>query len=296
LNQPLRHCILVQTLTFYHGLERIDCRISLLDWTGMRSREFRMALPLNVAADAQIAYEVPMGVVEVGKSEIAGSAADGPVYGRYIDGGYIPGPAYTDTCAEIHPRETLNFISASDAVSGVTLSTSVAVCDWVDPTSQPVPYPVLQPVLLASRKSCHWEGNWYPQPGDHHFHFSIFTHAPDWRHGWRAGIGANHALYAIVASPFEDAHLPPDRSYFDVVADNVMITTIKKAEDADAIIARCVEMEGKDIEVELSLAFPVNGVQQTNIIERDGIVLPLSGDRVTLAIGHHAIETFKLDV
>ncbi len=134
LNQPLRHCILIQTLTFYHAIERIDCAISLLDWNGTRSREFRMALPLNVAPDAQIAYEVPMGVVEVGKSEIAGRAADGPVYGTYTSAGYIPGPAYTDICAEIHPRETLNFMSASDQSMGVTLSTSVAACDWVDPT------------------------------------------------------------------------------------------------------------------------------------------------------------------
>jgi hypothetical protein len=49
--------------------------------------------------------------------------------GTYTSAGYIPGPAYTDICAEIHPRETLNFISASDQVMGVTLSTSVAACD-----------------------------------------------------------------------------------------------------------------------------------------------------------------------
>ena len=296
LNQPLRHCILVQTLTFYNALERIDCAIALLDWNGTRSREFRMALPLNVAPDAQIAYEVPMGVVEVGASEIAGRATDGPVYGRYTGAGYVPGPAYTDICAEIHPRETLNFVCVSDASLGVTLSTSVAVCDWIDPTRQSVPYPVLQPVLLASRKSCHSEGNWYPQPGDHHFRFSIFTHAPGWQRGWRAGIDANHTLEAVVTEPAADSDLPPDRSYFGVGTDNVMITTIKKAEDADAVIARCVEIEGRDTDVELSLAFPVKGVHQTNIIERDGVALPLSGDRLTLAVGHHAIETFRLDM
>ncbi len=296
LNQPLRHCILIQTLTFYHTLDRIDCAISLLDWNGTRSREFRLAVPLNLAHDAQIAYEVPMGVVEVGKSEIAGRAADGPVYGHYTPAGYIPGPAYTDICAEIHPRETLNFISASDPAMGVTLSTSVAVCDWIDPTLQPVPYPVLQPVLLASRKSCHSEGNWYVQPGDHHFQFSLFVHAPGWQQGWRKGMGANHPPVAIVTEPAADAALPPDRSYFGVAADNVMITTIKKAEDDEAVVMRCVELEGRDTETEFTSVFPIQGAQRTNIIERDGITIPLSGDQLTLNIGHHAIETFKLEM
>lgn len=296
LNQPLRHCLLLQTLTFYHALDRIDCAVSLLDWNGTRSREFRLALPLNLAAGAQIAYEVPMGIVEVGRSEIAGRAADGPVYGFYTAAGYIPGPAYTDICAEIRPRETQNFISASDMSLGVTLSTSVAACDWIDPTLQPVPYPVLQPILLASRKSCHSEGNWYVQPGDHHYHFSLCVHEPGWRHGWRPGIAANHALAALVPEPADDADLPPDRSYFGLAADNVMITTLKKAEDDDALILRCVELAGLDTAGRLSSVFPVRSAQQTDIIERNGTALAVEGGQLTLTLGHHAIETFRLEL
>jgi hypothetical protein len=34
---------------------------------------------------------------------------------------------------------------------------------------------------LASRRSCHGEGNWYLQEGDHHYRFSVTSHAAGWR-------------------------------------------------------------------------------------------------------------------
>ena len=40
---------------------------------------------------------------------------------------------YRQLPAEINPREIENFISASDENSGVTLSTNLAVADWIDP-------------------------------------------------------------------------------------------------------------------------------------------------------------------
>ena len=63
-----------------------------------------------------------------------------------------------------------------DAGFGVTMSSCVAVCDWIDPSREMADYPILQGILLSSHKSCHGEGNWYHQTGTHSFHFSITTH------------------------------------------------------------------------------------------------------------------------
>ena len=146
LRVALAGCRAVETLTVFNDRKQIDCDLSLLDWDGTPYREFRLAWPLDMTG-GQISYETPMAVVTVGKDEIPGAA--GHAYGRLN---------YSAACKDVHPREVQNFISASDHRFGVTMSSSVAVCDYVDPTDAQNACPVLQPVLLASRKSCHSNG------------------------------------------------------------------------------------------------------------------------------------------
>lgn len=295
--QQLKYALLVQRLICYHRLQRIDVEISLYNWIGEKSREYRMMLPVNAKESAQIAYEVPMGVVEVGKSEVEGAVTSGPVYEGYYDHSdlYVRGPAYLDICSEVHPREVQNFISAVGDDFGVTMSSSVAACDYIDPSFSVVPYPILQPILLASRRSCHSKGNWYLQGGDHHFRFSIFSHTPDWRAGRQPATAANYDLRAVVgAEPRADANLPPTHSFASVSADNLMITAIKKGEDDDSVVVRLVEMDGSDAPASVHLNFPMQAAAHTNLIEEDGQPMPLENGELPVHVGHHAIETFKL--
>ena len=295
--QPLKYALLVQRVIFYHAIKRIDVEISLYNWTGEKSREYRMMLPINAEEDAQIAYEVPMGVAEVGKSEVVGAVTDRPVYEGYDEhtGVYRSGPAYLDVCAEVHPREVQNFISAVGSELAVTLSSSVAVCDYIDPSLSTAPYPILQPILLASRKSCHSKGNWYLQAGEHHYRFSIFSHAPNWREGRKPATAANHNLIAVVdAEALPDAALPVTQSFASISVENVMITAIKKAEDDESMVVRFVELEGQDTVATFQLNFPVQSAAQTNLIEEEPHDLELKEGAVPVSIGHHAIETFKL--
>ena len=76
LTQRLTSCVIKEKLILYHPLKRIDCEVSILDWDGSPYREFRLALPV-AARDGNVAYEVPMGVVEVGKSEVSGDRRAG---------------------------------------------------------------------------------------------------------------------------------------------------------------------------------------------------------------------------
>lgn len=278
LRQDLKHCTILQTLTLYNDIKKIDFEVSLVGWDGTPSREFRMALPVNID-DAKIAYEVAMGVLEVGKDEIAGAAGE-----RYIT-----------PCKDVHPREVLNFMIASNRDFGVTMSSSVAVFDWMDPTTDPVGYPVLQPILLASRKSCHGEGNWYLQAGDHHYRFSVLSHNSDRKSGYRFGIESNTPLQVVAgAKPDLTAALAEEKSFFAVSEDNVVVSTIKKCEDDNTVIVRLYDVEGKDSEATLSPFFSVAAAEHTNIIEEEGKTIPLSGKLLKTKIGHHAIETFKL--
>jgi alpha-mannosidase len=283
LEQPLADTTVRQRVVVWNQLKRIDCEVDLNDFNGKFWREFRLALPL-AAEQPHIAYEVPMGVVEIGKDEI-------PTTGGHAYGGLT----YTDQCRDIHPRVVQNFVDASDARGGVTLSTSASVFDWIDPTTNAASKPILQPVLLASRKSCNGQGVWYPQAGDHAFRFALTTHDGDWRNGRKDGIAANHPLLVVSgATPAANASLPPEMSFASVSADNVVVSTIKKCEDDDSVIARVYDIEGKDSEVAFKLFNPIKSAVKTSLIEEGGTPLVIDGGSAKISIGHNAIETMKL--
>jgi len=283
LEQPLRNCTVRERLIVYHSLKKIDCEVSLIGWDGEPYREFRLALPV-AAADGRVAYEIPLGVLEVGSGEAKGTG--GPVYGNLV---------YDELFADIRPREVQNFLYAGDGHFGVTLTTSVAVNDYKDPTDAPVPYPVLQPILLASRRSCHGEGNWYLQEGDHHYRFSVVSHTSGWRNGYRAGIAAGSPLI-VVGNPASGpgASLPEAKSFLPFASPNIILSTMKKAENDDTVILRVFDIEGKDTEAEVGLFTPVKRAERSNIIEEEGVLLKPRKGRLVLPVGHHAVETLKL--
>ena len=276
--QHIRYAVIEQRVKVFHEQKRIDFEPSILNWEGVLYREFRMALPLNMT-DGQVAYEVPFGVVEVGKDEIKGAA----------------GERYTTVCKDMHPRGIENWIGASNSAFGVTMSSSVAVADWIDPTTNPIANQMLQPILLASRKSCHWEGNDYLQTGNHTFRFSITSHQPGWINGTAFGRQANEQLFPVWADHrLSDASLPESLSFFKTDQGNVLISTVKKAEDSDEAVVRLVDLEGKDKQIKFESFKNFNKAAYTNLIEETIKALPVSGNSLQISLGHNAIETIKI--
>ena len=283
LREVLPEGTVEEKIIIYNRIKRIDCEVALLGWDGSPYREFRLALPVN-APGGQVSYEVPMGVVEVGRSEIPGTG--GPAYGSLN---------YDEPCSTIRPREVQNFLCASDKHFGLTMSTSVAVNDYQDPTPDPEAYPILQALLLASRRSCHGEGNWYLQEGDHRFRFSITSHDPGWTNGYRAGIEANASLFPVMgARPAGRADLPEEKGFFGISAPSALVSTIKKCEDDDSVIVRLYEFEGRDGATDLTSAFALDKAESVNIIEEEGRPIPCTANGLRLKLGHHSIETLKL--
>lgn len=283
LEQTMADCTVREKLILYGSVKRIDCEVSLVGFDGNPYREYRLAVPV-AAEKGDVAYEIPFGVLEVGKGEIAGTG--GPAYGNLV---------YDELCSDIRPREVQNFLYAGDASFGLTLSTSVAVNDYKDPTDSPVAYPVLQPILLASRRSCHGEGNWYLQEGDHHYRFSLTSHAAGWQNGYRAGIAANSPPVVVAAAAGRwGSELPESKSFLPFSAGNLVLATIKKAEADDAVIVRAYDIEGKTAKAGLELIVPIRAAWRTNIIEEEGAIIKTRQGRIDLPVGHHAIETVKL--
>ncbi len=283
LELPWKNTTVRQRVVVWNSVKRIDCEVELADFDGTLWREFRLALPLALTAPA-LTYEVPMGVVRIGRDEIP--TTGGHAYGDLT---------YYEPCSAIRPRELQNFVDASDERGGVTLSADVSVFDWQDPTTNAPAGVMLQPVLLASRRSCNGQGNSYPQAGDHAYRFSLTSHTGDWRKGWRTGVAANAPLEAVAGAPSgAGARLPPEQAFLELSADNATVCTVKKAEDDDSVVVRLAEMEGRDCRAALKWFMPVRDARRASIIEDAGAPADSRGRTLRLPLGHHAIETARL--
>lgn len=274
----LAHTTVVQRIVLYHAVKRIDFEVSLLGWDGTRYREFRLAFPVR-AERGQVAYEVPFGVVEVGRSEMKGSA----------------GERYKQSMSRVRPRGIQNWIGVSGDGLAVTLSSSVAVWDYQDPTDLTTERLLLQPVLLASRRSCHGAGPWYLQQGDHHYRFSFTSHAPGWQNGHRQGVEANAPFVAVVGpSQQSRPRLTESMSFVSLDAENVVLSTMKKCEDDGTVIVRLYDDVGRSSRCSLDFFAPVLKAEETSLLEYGGEALPSDKKRVTVQIGNNAIHTLKI--
>ncbi len=283
--QSLKNSNVIQRITIYHTLKKVDFDVTLDNFNGEHNRQFRIMFPLDMKTKAsRIHYEVPMGVAEVGVDEI-----DVQPGGWGWDGTYVNHPKDT------HPREITNFISANGNGFGFTMSSCVAVADWVDPSREQADYPVLQGIMLSSHKSCHGEGNWYHQSGTHDFHFSIIGHDEDWKSGYQYGVAANHPLL-VTEKQTTGGSLPVSQEFIGVSDPFVAVTTLKKRDADNSLIIRLTEMEGVDKEVTITLPFVVKRVVATNMIEEEQGVVAGEGSALTFKIGHHSIDTYKLEL
>lgn len=274
LEQKILHAIVRQDVTLYHNLKRIYFDVTLRNWTGELYREFRTAFPVNMD-NAEIAHEVPFGSVRVGKDEIK-----------------TAGERYTPLCKDVHPRAIIDWISATDDEISVTLSSSVSAADWIDPTEHGSGKAVLQNILLASRTSCHWEGNEYSQAGNHDFHNVLTSNKAGSIQGQKIAKQKNEPLHVVVhPDTSTKSFLPETLSFFSIDSGDVMISTLKKAEDSEDIIARMYNVKDSDKKVNVSSYFDIKSYKQTNIIEEDP--KPVSSE---LQLGKYAIETFSLEV
>jgi len=272
----IRNAVIEETLTLFHKEKRLDFAVGLLNFDGEIYREFRMAMPLKMN-NGQVSYEVPFGVVNVGKDEMEGT----------------PGERHKTLCKDMHPRGIMNWISASNSQYGVTLSSSVAVADWIDPTTNPAQNIILQPLLLASRRSCHPEGNEYLQTGDHTFEFSLTSHNPGWENGYKTALGANEKMQMVInPAEYKSASLPTEMSFFSTDKQNIMISTVKLAEEANGFVVRLYDIEGKDTEVKINCFKPMHSVWQTDLLENPLNEVLRKNEEAFIKVGHHAIETF----
>jgi alpha-mannosidase len=138
--------------------------------------------------------------------------------------------------------------------------------------------------------------------GHHHFHYALYPHAGTWKDALtvRHGYEYNYPLTAVVTTAHAGA-LPAEHSFASVGPENVVLTAVKKAEDANGLIFRVYEWAGKETTAEFHVPPGATGATVTNLMETpEGGPLAVShwggeGDVVKAPIHPFEILTIRVD-
>jgi alpha-mannosidase len=170
-----------------------------------------------------------------------------------------------------------------------------------DETTNPVSYPLLQHVLLSTRKSLAWNPEyWFTQAGDHRYRAALMPHQGDWRLRYRDAIAFNYPLVAFVGEQQQvptGEVLPPTRSFLRLEPSNLILTAMKKSEEGNHVVLRFYEAEGNQTDARVQLPRAIRSAWRTNLIEENqGSITPNDDGSLSLKIQPWEIVTLKLAV
>ena len=128
----------------------------------------------------------------------------------------------------------------------------------------------------------------------HRFSYALYPHAGSYVNGVarRAGELNCPPTAAVVSSSPGDA--PASAGCFAVTSDNVVIDTVKKAEDDGGLIVRMYEAHGCRGRRTFTTTLPVLCVEETDLMERVERVLKQRDGQVSLSFKPFQIRTLKL--
>ena len=148
---------------------------------------------------------------------------------------------------------------------------------------------VMRLSLLRSPKS--------PDPvadmGHHTFRYALLPHAGDFR---TAGVIEEGYRFNVPLSLKATSAAPAEVSFFSVSSPNVVIDTVKKAEDSDAVIVRMYEAHGKRGTVRLTSSLPVKSAARVNLLEEQDEKVAWTNGGADVSVTPFQIVTLKLEI
>ncbi|MYD09867.1 MAG: alpha-mannosidase [Chloroflexi bacterium] len=144
------------------------------------------------------------------------------------------------------------------------------------------------------------KGAMFPDPeadlGGHHFTYSLLPHAGDWRNGTvPAAYGLNNPLIVHHVQGAPRGATYADRcSLVRVDAPQIIIETVKQAEDGDGLILRLYEHERTQRVFDLCTGFPLAEARRCNLLEEDEDCLDVTEAKATLQARPYQIMTLRL--
>ena len=290
-----------QDVILYNGLDRIDFKTDA-DWWEEHTM-LKVAFPFSFS-DTVATYEIPYGSIERSTQRITSWQK-----ARYE----VPAENWADLSARSDKSETRQAGSPRSEAGkagnyGVSLLNNSKY--GYDTKGN-----VMRLSLLRSPK--------WPDPtadmGKHSIDYALYPHAGSWKEAntVRRGWEYNEPLIAVMNS-IHPGKLPLSDSFIKLNEKNLVLTTVKKAEDlhlfarsdksetrlagsprgeegkADAWIFQWYDAEGIETEATLTLPSVPKKVLQSNFMEVDGKPIKFDGRVVKVKTKKNSVETIKV--
>lgn len=125
----------------------------------------------------------------------------------------------------------------------------------------------------------------------HTFTYSLYPHGETWKQAGtvREAYNLNQPAYAVLGGKAGNS-----MSYASVDKSNVVLETLKQAEDGNGIVARLYECENGRTKATLTLPAGVTKAYSTNLLEQIEEELPVCDGKVTFTIQPYEIKTILL--
>lgn len=131
--------------------------------------------------------------------------------------------------------------------------------------------------------------------GEHEFTYSLLPHPGDWRRATaRAAYALNDPLIFRAVSASQPGGNRLTAGLLSVDRENVIVETVKQAEDGRGLIVRLYEAQRARGPVTLKTGFPLAEARRCNLLEEDGETLPVAGNRVRFDVRPYEIVTLRL--
>ncbi|MBV8051336.1 MAG: alpha-mannosidase, partial [Acidobacteriaceae bacterium] len=263
-NGPLRAAIRItnhfqsstftRDITAYAGVPRIDVKTHA-DW---HEKHILLKVAFSLSAHNQKAtFEIPFGSIE--RPTTRNTPAEQAEF-------EVPAQRWADLSDAKHGFSLLN-----DSKYGYDAKGNV--------------------LRLSLLRSPEWPDA-HADEGEHDFTYSLYPHGGTWRDALtiRRGYEVNYKLTAMQSSHHQGT-LPPEHSFIQMPAENVVLTAVKKAENGGQVVFRLYEWRGQESDLTLALPSQASSAVETDLMEKSLGPLPIRNSLVTLHIKPYEIKT-----
>jgi alpha-mannosidase len=106
--------------------------------------------------------------------------------------------------------------------------------------------------------------------GKHSFTYALYPHEGDWKKAdvVKRGYELNMPMVAVVVDNSNSKKdLPTEKSFVKLSAKDVVVSSLKKAENGKGLVMHIYESEGKSSNCSIEFGMNINKVVETNLIE-----------------------------
>ncbi len=250
---------ITQKIYLYNDIDKIDFDTQA-DWFEEHIL-LKAAFPVDINAD-KATYEIQFGCVER--------------------------PTHTNTSWDAAKFEVCahKFADLSECDYGVTILND---CKYG--------HDIHDSVIRLTLLKCATHPSPVADKGHHQFIYSLRPHTGDFKHAdtVRLAYDLNNPMTAIRLSK-QIGTLPESYSFVSVSDENVVIDTVKKAEDSNSTIIRMYEAWNKRTNnAKLTFGFPARKVTLCDLMENDICELTVENNSVELNVKPYEIVTVKVN-